>query len=202
MSLLLPHTFADGPGNTASGVQVMDNFAALNAGIAMPTGTSLPTSGLVDGQDYYYVADATNGVVWHLKYRTAEAGANKWMFVGGSKLMASAASTAATSGAYAAFAALSITVPRSGDYIVGFGGAMSTSSTGVLCRVSVGGAGLTAADANSVATQQGAVGFDGFAREVRVSLNAAGTLQMYGQTSVGNVAVDQPWLSLVPVRCI
>jgi hypothetical protein len=35
--IVLPHTFADGPGNTASGVQVMDNLnailAALNGGL-------------------------------------------------------------------------------------------------------------------------------------------------------------------------
>lgn len=48
--------------------------------------TSLPTAP-VDGQEIYYVADATLGIVWHLKYRAASASAYKWEFVGGSPLV-------------------------------------------------------------------------------------------------------------------
>jgi hypothetical protein len=50
--------------------------------------TSLPTTGpsggaLVDGQECRYLADATNGVVWNLKYKSS---ASKWYFIGGSSL--------------------------------------------------------------------------------------------------------------------
>lgn len=49
---------------------------------AIPTRvTSLPGSP-IDGQEIYYVADATNGVVWHLRYN-ASGGTYKWEFVGG-----------------------------------------------------------------------------------------------------------------------
>ena len=47
--------------------------------------TALPTSP-VDGQEVYYQADGTNGVIWHLRYRAASSSANKWEFVGGSAL--------------------------------------------------------------------------------------------------------------------
>ena len=46
--------------------------------------TTLPTSP-VDGQEIYYAADATNGVIWHLRYRSG-GGTYKWEFVGGSAL--------------------------------------------------------------------------------------------------------------------
>jgi hypothetical protein len=39
-----------------------------------------------DGQECHYLADAANGVVWHLKYRAASSSAYKWEFVGGSAL--------------------------------------------------------------------------------------------------------------------
>jgi len=90
MPATIPHTFADGPGNTASGVEVMDNFNAVNAGVFMAVVSSLPSSP-VNGQDCYYLADATNGVVWHLKYRSASASTFKWEYVGGGSLHAEVA---------------------------------------------------------------------------------------------------------------
>ena len=47
--------------------------------------TSLPATP-ADGQEVYYVADAANGVLWHLRYNAASASAYKWEFVGGSPL--------------------------------------------------------------------------------------------------------------------
>lgn len=56
-----------------------------------PFVTALPTTGpgggaLVDGQECYYLADAANGVVWHLKYQkfladgvTANPSPYKWV---------------------------------------------------------------------------------------------------------------------------
>jgi hypothetical protein len=58
---------------------------ALNIVTNIPLVTSLPASP-VDGQEVYYVADATNGVIWHLRYRAAAPGSYKWEMVGGSGL--------------------------------------------------------------------------------------------------------------------
>jgi hypothetical protein len=49
---------------------------------AVARGTVLPSSP-EDGQEYDYVADAVNGVVWRLRYRAVSASAHKWEFVGG-----------------------------------------------------------------------------------------------------------------------
>lgn len=60
-------------------------WAVFAAG-GIPFVTALPTGAAVyDGQEVYYLAEPTNnpGVVWHLKYRAAEAGPYKWYFVGG-----------------------------------------------------------------------------------------------------------------------
>jgi hypothetical protein len=58
---------------------------ALNITTNIPLVTSLPASP-VDGQEVYYLADATNGIIWHLRYRAASASAYKWEVLGGPPL--------------------------------------------------------------------------------------------------------------------
>jgi hypothetical protein len=82
--------------------------------------TSLPGSP-VDGQEIYYAANATNSIIWHLRYRSAaRSGSGAWEFVGGTPLFGgpqgditttSTTHTALTSGP-------AITVPRRGIYRV------------------------------------------------------------------------------------
>jgi hypothetical protein len=83
------------------------------------TGGTLPASP-TDGDEVYYVADATNGVIWHVRYRSAASGSYKWEFVGGG-LLYSAVDTAENKTAGAGFGDVatvgpSITVPLAGDY--------------------------------------------------------------------------------------
>lgn len=81
--------------------------------------TSLPGSP-TDGQEVYYVADAANGVLWHLRYRAAASGSFKWEFLGGTELYASndTLQTAITSATYIApTAPISLTLPLAGDYM-------------------------------------------------------------------------------------
>jgi hypothetical protein len=49
--------------------------------------SALPTNPY-DGQEVYYLASATKGVVWHLRYRAASASAYKWEYLGGAALTA------------------------------------------------------------------------------------------------------------------
>lgn len=99
--------------------------AALGAAApVIPRVSSLPASP-VDGQECCYVADATNGVLWHLCYNAASASAYKWEFVGGSPLLAESYALVSTyttgSPAFTfgpALAALQITLPLAGDWIV------------------------------------------------------------------------------------
>ena len=58
---------------------------ATPSGQSLALVTSLPATP-TDGQEVYYLADAANGVIWHLRYRAAATGAFKWEFVGGPPL--------------------------------------------------------------------------------------------------------------------
>lgn len=85
--------------------------------------TTLPTAPY-DGQEVYYVADATNGVLWHLKYNASSASAYKWEMVGGSPLMSTALGQSITTGTGSSYATLTdgggpdIVVPLAGEYYV------------------------------------------------------------------------------------
>lgn len=77
---------ADNAVNTAEVV----NAAITNAKLANDAKratyeTALPGSPF-DGQEIHFAANATNGVIWHLRYRSAASGSYKWEFVGGSPL--------------------------------------------------------------------------------------------------------------------
>src|SRR4051812_20323941 len=89
------------------------------SGPAVPLVTSLPTSP-VDGQVIDYLADATNGVVWHLRYRLASASIYKWEYVGGPALVTEttpAGDDSTTSTTYVALATpTTLALPLAGDY--------------------------------------------------------------------------------------
>jgi hypothetical protein len=95
-----------------------------------PLVTSLPGSP-VDGQECYYLADATNGVVWHLKYRAASASTHKWEFVGGSPWVGTVPGTQTTTSTTPVDLATvgpAFTAPIAGDYAVRFGANAYNSS--------------------------------------------------------------------------
>ena len=100
--------------------------------------TSLPSSP-ANGQEVYYAADASNGVIWHLRYRSAASGSYKWEFVGGSALFATTSGTTTTSGSLTSISSPSITVPLSGDYRITFGfqGALFGATNGGSARAEV-----------------------------------------------------------------
>jgi hypothetical protein len=96
--------------------------------------TSLP-AGPVDGQQCYYLADAANGVLWHLRYNAGSASAHKWEFVGGGALLAGPSgslttSTATSGNGQALTSGPTITVPLPGDYEITWGGFAQTITTG------------------------------------------------------------------------
>ena len=75
-------------------------------------------TGIEDGDEVYLEVDATNGIEWHLVYRSAEA-TYKWRFLGGPPMSAEVATdetTASTAFAALATAGPSIGLPRAGDY--------------------------------------------------------------------------------------
>jgi hypothetical protein len=120
--------------------------------------TSLPASPS-DGDECYFVADATNGVVWHLKYRAASASAYKWECVGGVGLfqfIATSESTGSTSWADLATVGPQVTIPLAGDYIAEFGAMLSnTPNVAVSWQMglSIGGAAPIAPNVINVGTE-------------------------------------------------
>lgn len=97
--------------------------------VLAPEVVALPASP-IDQQECIYVVDATNGVKWHLRYRSASASTYKWEFIGGPPLFAEV--TTAETTASATFTGLttagpSVTVPLAGDFFVQIG-----------CRISSG----------------------------------------------------------------
>lgn len=88
--------------------------------VRIPLVTFLP-AGAGEGTEVYYVADATNGVVWHLRYRSKASVAYPWEYVGGSALWSEVddfETTTSTSYTALATAGPTVTVPIAGEYRV------------------------------------------------------------------------------------
>lgn len=117
------------------------------------TGGVMPT-GPVNGDEVYYVADATNGIVWHFKYRSASASTYKWEYIGGAYLFSEIVTAASESTASTSYVALttagpSLTVPLAGDYDVTLEQTAynSTNVNTELMSYDIGGTGAVDADA-------------------------------------------------------
>ncbi len=78
-----------------------------------------------DGQEVYLLADATKGILWHFRYRTASPSPYKWEFLGGAPLAHDpAGSYTTTSNNYVDppdASGPSVIVPRAGEYSASWG---------------------------------------------------------------------------------
>jgi hypothetical protein len=97
-------------------------------------GTSLPTTGLYDGQQFIYTADGTNGVRWHLRYN-ASGGTYKWECVGGPALVSEILYNTSTGESTTSASAVDLTtvgpsknIPLAGDYDIEFGSHITLTS--------------------------------------------------------------------------
>ena len=169
--------------------------------------TSLPASP-VSNEEVYYLADSTNGIVWHLKYRSGSSSTYKWEFVGGASLY-SAVDTeqSTTSATYAALttAGPSVTVPLAGDYIISFGSMTFSAGTNIWSFHSFDVGGTTASDndaleyrnaiANAPRTTQ--------SRNVRKTGLSASTalVSKYRSSAAGTSATfGSRWMQVTPIR--
>lgn len=170
----------------------------LGSGLA---GTTLPGAP-VNGQEFYYVADAANGVVWHLKYRAA-GGTSKWECVGGPALFSEVTTaTTTTSATYAnpvAGSGPSVTVPLAGDYEVMIGALMFQTTGGVgSMSYDIGGTG--AVDADSIGESSTASGINGARARVKTGLAASTLLAAKYKTSANTLNIQDRWMRVTPVR--
>jgi hypothetical protein len=168
--------------------------------------TSLPSSP-VDGQEIRYLADATNGIIWNLKYRAASASAYRWEVIGGSALFAEVApEESTTAGAYGALttAGPSVTVPLAGDYDVDVSATAANSGTNVGFFMSYDISPTAAVDADAAFGQAGASGTNNYfaiRRLRRKTALAAGTVLVSKYRVTGGTgAFNRRQLYVRPVR--
>lgn len=207
------------PANTALGLPyplptepVAEGAAAIRAlaeaAAAIPQlVTSLPASP-VDRQEVYFVADAANGIIWHLRYRAASPSPYKWEYVGGPALHAEVQPQAAAAGSYPASGepGPNVQLPQlAGAYFIDFGGnAYSTHTAAQTAFLGVAFSGLEANDLQAIQWQLAASGGPGRSNAARrfVALLAADTLcRSHIKASAGGSAyITDRWLSVLPVR--
>lgn len=124
--------------------------ATANASLSASSssGTSFPASP-ADGQEYVYVADATNGVFWKFRWYAAS---SYWAFVGGPPLYSEVATVETTSSTgYAALSTVgpAIPIPFTADYDVEIGAFLGddTAADHAYMSYDIGGTGAVDADA-------------------------------------------------------
>lgn len=109
---------------------------------------SIPREPL-DGDEIFYLADATNGVTWRFRYRAGSSSTYKWEFIGGSQLRSVVETSESTSsGAYTDLATVgpSVTVPFAGDYDVYTSCELSGTNAAGLMSYSIGSTAAVDAD--------------------------------------------------------
>jgi hypothetical protein len=170
-------------------------------------GTTLP-SAPYDGQEYFYVADAAAGVVWHLRYRAASPNPEKWERVGGPPLYGSIQpQSAITNVNYETSGVVGpdLPTPLSGVYDVHFGCNAYNLHTAVQTVYASFARGATEAlDTDAIISTlaaNGGPGRDGSARLVRTALVAGGSVRYRARCSAGGSAyITDRWISSRPVR--
>lgn len=166
--------------------------------------TSLPTTA-VNGQQIDYVADATNGVVWRFRYRSASASSFKWEFVGGSPLISEVANQETLAGAYAALGTAGpiVTLPLAGDYEISIGADINVNVGAGIAYMSYKIGATTAADADSIhaaVTIAGGATECSYARTMRkTGLTAVALTANYKTTGTG-AFWQRRFMTVTPVR--
>lgn len=131
----IPADTVDVPRDVLALATKLDNYSSLRP----PVVTGLPGSP-VDGQEIYFQADATNGVIWRLRYRAASASAYKWEFLGGGALhsvVPAQESFANTNWANLATFGPFVSLPLAGDYEIAFGATTQASAINVQTQMGV-----------------------------------------------------------------
>lgn len=190
---------------TDTGVEYRDTGTSWIA-LGVELVTTLPASPF-NGQIVDYLADATNGVVWRLRYRAASASPYKWEFVGGSPLHGTD-TTGGTRAGGAGFGNLTgtgvgpqITVPRAGDYEIAFGALVTNNSPGARVEVAIQvGAAAVSVDNTAAAAEDANAAISPW-RQVRRTVTAPATAIALRYASSGGTAnFSERELIVIPTR--
>lgn len=167
-----------------------------------------------DGQECYYLASDTQGVVWRLRYRAASASAYKWEVVGGAPLRGvdlaqladptTGETTSSTTGADLATLGPDVTLPLAGDYLAAFGATVTvnTGPSNAQMTIQVAAAAIAPADGWLTYIPAANQYFTGM-RDRQLLGVAAGSLVRckYMVFSAAHVATwTRRWLNVLPLR--
>lgn len=165
----------------------------------------------VDGQLVSYVADATNGVEWMLRYYAADVSGYPWLFVGGPPVVAvSTTNSSRTNTAYGALASATptISIPLAGDYDCEFGsGEVNWTSNGGVgyCKAGTSAPGddldaLVFYNYNATGAYLDNMSLPAFRENRLTGLASGATLQMYWRSTTGAISAAQRKIKITPVR--
>lgn len=171
--------------------------------------TDLPSNG-EDGDEVYFLADATNGIVWHLRYRAQSPSSYKWEFVGGPP---AALGPQGTQSAYASTTPTEITggprvtVPRNGEYIIDYGGFASNAGTyaGAYTAYQAATGSVTGQLAGNPVRVSIGNAWEGaeVGRSLRRTLTNAGEfiwMAVWNDRSGSSTTFADAWIKLTPIR--
>ena len=166
--------------------------------------TALPVG--ADGQEIYFQADSSNGIIWHLRYRGTAAGGSAtypWEFVGGPALTArtNASVTATTSTNTAKTGGPSFTLPLVGQYRLTYGATIAPSAAGAYPAITPFYAAATMGGAANNEVVQGAAAFyASVAGETYETVTSSSTLEIYYRSDSGTATFIRRFLTAVPIR--
>ncbi len=165
-------------------------------------GTTFPGSP-TDGQEFCYLADSTNGVVWRFKYRSGSASTYKWECIGGLPLFSEVLtdeSTTSTTYAALATAGPSVVAPLAGDYDVRIGGLQYNVNTNGYMSYDIGVTG--AVDNDAMIQGSGGGSQTGSRLRRKTALSAGTNLVAKYKTISGTMHWQTRWMEVKPVRVI
>lgn len=177
-------------------------------GYGVPRVTALPATP-ADGDEVYYVADAANGILWHLRYNANSASQYKWEFIGGSEKWSSVGASAATIGGGSSWSAtltdgtgvVSMTIPLAGEYVFSFNGIAYTADGSVRnVGVGVGKDGAPSYAGNAFSTVPGGAWGNGSGMQKSPVAVTAGAVWMCYLYAAVVVTYANRWFSARPVR--
>jgi len=195
---------ATDPGVQPLGTIWVDTASQPNQPAVIPLVTSLPANPF-DGQEVYLQVDATNGVIWHLRYRAASASAYKWEYIGGAPLMVETAAAAGpTNNQTYTQIGPTLTVPNAGDYeITLWGNCGGDAGWNCLLTVKLGAAAAAdnegIGDTNTGGSSPPAV-WTSVSRVMKRTLAASAVLGTYARSTGGSWRWSQYGMSVRPVR--
>ena len=166
----------------------------------------LPSSP-ADGQEVYFqnAAMATDGLIWHLRYRAAAPGSYKWEFIGGSPLyvVRRERESIGTNQAWADITPVSpeLTIPLAGDYMVEFGAKPETNLASMILQMGIINASTGNPIADNLIDMTSIVGKVTTSHASRMNALVTGPLKArYWAMTAANCWWTQRWIKARPVR--